>query len=70
MDSDALEAAAEDDVLTLVISIDEQVKLTGDIEADAKAIWLHLHKRLVDPQIITVNGAGNRAYVMWKVKRA
>lgn len=70
MTTDGLETAGSQDVLELVLNVDEQVTLTGDLEQDAKAVWLHLHKKLLSAEVLTVNGAGNRVFVRWVVNNA
>jgi hypothetical protein len=58
----------EQGLIILVLEIDEQVKLNGDLEHDAREIWLHLHKKLREPVNLVVDG--NQVRIGWRVLSA
>ncbi len=64
-----VEEHQEQGLLILVLEIDSQVTLTGDLEGDAKQLWLHLHKKILEPVNIDRDEDG-RVRIGWKVRRA
>lgn len=69
MGDESLQRASDgEQVLEAILEIDNQVALTGDIDKDSKAIWLHLHKKLVSAHMLTVSEDGKKVYIRWKVQ--